>query len=318
MTLQFLIGLVLMTSFGCAGIKMATPLSVASLRQGPQVADVGFTSAQGVPSLAERFAARPGLKVAVAQVAYAVEGRPTQVFKDNYRSNKFVETWTEVTVPDVLVPPEFAMAAAVDATQRLEQALTQQGFSVIPYQKVAETQAYQNHYGSYPSGYVIDDEMILDMLMGWTVVGAPPMRVKKAENLISFGQLHLVWPDTQALTAIKAELGEDVLLLNVRYQAETMQGDRNRSGHFLTGAAVSVVDPEYVGYGIGGFGHSVVTFDATTDRAGEAIPGFIEVVDPGKSFRVNWTPVFEDLARVHGAFSLGFAQALQKLAYPPQ
>jgi hypothetical protein len=292
----------------CAGVKMASPVSIVELRQTPAPADVGYTNAQGVPSVQERFAERPKLKVAVVQVAYAVQGRQEMTFKSDVQQFGNVTTWKETTTPELQVPTSLALASAADATTKFEEALRAEGFDVIPYQRVAETAAYNKYYGEYPQGYYIGE----GMLGGMTVVGAPPMRVKPVKNVIAYGQLNWIWPDTEVLKEIKAELGEDVLLVGLKYQVTTLRGS---ASSLQVGAGAWVTDPDYVGYGVGGFGHTVTSLDAHTDPNGAEVPGFIKV--DGNEWRVNWTPVFEDLGRVHTAFSQGWAKELSNLRTPP-
>jgi hypothetical protein len=309
---QLPLGLVIVVAalmnVGCAGVKFATPLSIEALRKGPVIADVGYTNANGVPSLAERVQERPGLKMAIVQVAYAVQGRPELTFITDVRQFGNVTTWKATTTPEVRVPASFAVAAALHATKAVEKALAEKGFGVIAHDKVAATAAHKKYYGQNPVGYTFTD----GMLGGFSVVGAPPMGVKKADGLISFGQLNLVWPDATALTAIKADLGEDTLLLNLRIQSSTMQGS---SGMLKVHASLSVNDPDFVGYGVGGFGHAVTSLDAHTDKSGTPVPGFVKV--EGKQWTVQWTPVFQDLGRVHTAFAKGWAAELAKMAHPP-
>jgi hypothetical protein len=318
----WLLAALLTLTTGCAGFQAATPVSIPALRTATAesaMAQVGYTNAVGVPSLAARMAERPGLKFAVAQVAYAIQGKPEETFVENVQSYRAgytrVTTWDETTMPQVVVPAGFAAAAGIDITERIEAALVAEGFGVVPYAEVAATAAYQKHYGEYPVGYVIDTEMILDMLQGWTVIGAPPMNVKHATNLIAFGQLNLTWPDAEALAEIGAELGEDVLLLNVVIKAETLAGGKQRKAKLSVGGSLNVNDPKFVGYGIGGFGHAVTALDALTERIGVDVPGFVEPTDGG--YRVHWTPLFQDLARVHAAFANGYAAELKRMAYPP-
>ncbi len=289
----------------CAGVKSATPLSIEELRTQPLVADVGFTNAFGVPSLTERFAKRKNLRLAILQVAYAVQGRPEQTFVTANRTFGFVTSWTERTTSQVMVPTSFAKAAAVHFTFELQKALANRGFDVIPHKQVAATKAYKKHYGRWPMGYTMESS-------GFVVVGAHPMRVKNATGLMSFGQLHLVWPETAALKEIRSELGEDTLLLCVRVQASTMRG---RSAKLSLGAQINVTDPEFVGYGIGGFGHMVTSLDATTERSGVDVPGFLKVISD-HHYRVHWTPMFQDIGRVHTAFAKGFARELHQMAFP--
>ena len=290
-------------SIGCAGIQAAIPLDVAGLRSAPGAASVGYTTAVGVPTLPERVAQRPGLKLAILQVAYKIEGRPEMTFTSNHFSIGGYSSWTETTTPEIQVPAGFAQRSAVDLTKSLEAALAKQGFEIVPHETVAKTRAYEQYYGSYPVGYNLEN--------GWTVVGAAPMKVKEATNIIDYATLNWVWPDTKALPAIKAELGEDVLFLNLQVQVGTMQGG---SSGFDVVTSVDVNDPDFVGYGIGGFGHAVVNMNANTGPK-TPVPGFLD--RDGDEWTWNWTPVFEDLARVHKAFAAGFAAQLQALAHPP-
>jgi hypothetical protein len=297
---------------GCAGVKFATPLSIETLRAQPDtVAELGYTNANGVPSLAERMAERKGLKVAIVQVAYAIQGRAQTTITETHGVALFDGFRVDkITVPEVQVPPKVALAAAVDVAKQVERELAAQGFDVIAYDKVAATPAYRRYYGAYPPGYSIQD----GMLGGFTITGARPMGVKDVTSLIDFGQLHLVWPDTEALQAVKADLGEDTLMLCLRVQTETMKGG---GGSLKVGFAFNVVDPDYVGYGIGGFGHAVTSLDGHTDKEGVPIPGFVTPLPDGRSL-VNWMPVIEDLGRVHRSFARGAAQTLKGLAFPPQ
>ncbi|MCB9899400.1 MAG: hypothetical protein H6825_15445 [Planctomycetes bacterium] len=288
---------------GCAGTKAAIPLDVTSLRTHPTAASVGFDTPVGVPSLPERISERPGLKLAVLQVAYKIEGRPEMTFTSDYWQFGGHSTWTETTTPEISVPTDLARESAVDLTLKLQSALAAQGFEVVSYEDVAKTAAYAKFYGDYPVGYNLEN--------GWTVVGAYPMKVKQATNLIDYATLHWVWPDTEALPAIKADLGEDVLFLNLQIQVGTMKGG---SAGLDVAASVTVTDPDYVGYGIGGFGHVVLSMNANTGAKVD-VPGFLR--RDGDLWVVNWTPVFEDLVRIHKSFADGFAQQLHEFAHPP-
>lgn len=219
-------------------------MSIEALRSAPAAAQVGCTNAVGVPSLLERVADRPGLRLAIVQVAYAVQGRPEMTFVDDVWSFGGVTRWIETTTRAVEVPTSFVMASAVHATKELEASLVAQGFDVIPHETVAATDAYAKHYGDYPPGYSMENS-------GFAVVGAHPMKVKQATSLMGFGQLHLLWPDDEVLSDIEAELGEDLLLLTVRYQISTL---RRHSGNLVVSGMVTVNDPDFAGHGIGGYG----------------------------------------------------------------
>ena len=78
---------------------------------------------------------------------------------------------------------------------------------------------------------------------------------------------------------------------------------------------VAAPDPDFVGYGIGGYGHMVTSMDALTDRDGARVPGFVEIVDE-LSWRVDWTPLFQDLGLVHTSFADGWARELARMAWP--
>ena len=295
---------------GCSGVKFATPLSVEALRAEPDtVADLGYTNANGVPSLAERMANRKGLKVAIIQVAYAIQGRAQTTITETHGVAMFDGFRVDkITVPKVQVPPKVALASAVDVAKQVERELAAQGFDVIAYKKVAATRAYRRYYGANPPGYSIPD----GVFGGFTIAGAHPMGVKKVTGLFDFGQLHLVWPDTEALKAIKTDLGEDTLMLCLKVQTTTMRGDGGSLGVAFT---LNVVDPDYVGYGVGGFGHAVTSLDGHTDKRGAPIPGFVTPLPDGRLL-VNWMPVIGDLGRIHRSFARGAAQTLRGLAFP--
>lgn len=290
----------------CAGIRAATPVSIEELRQTPVAASPGYTMGNGVPALDARFAKRPGLKLAILQMAYIVQGRPQMNFTKDMWSFGGVTTWESVTTPEVMVPPSLAYACAQNAATELEDALRASGFDVVPASVVQGTDAYARHYGDWGGGYTLDDD-------GYTVVAPPPLTVKNVSNIIQFATLQNVWPKTSALEEIKAELGEDVLFLCVRFEANTMQG---LSGNLRANAKLNVVDPDFVGYGIGGYGHMVVALDALTDRNGAEVPGFIDRIDED-SFRVDWNPVYADFERIHSSFAQGFANTLRDQAFPP-
>jgi len=304
-SLTSLIVLALLLGSGCAGIKSASPVSIEALRAGPVVADVGYTSGNGVPSLAARMSKRPGLKVAILQMAYAIQGRPEMHFTTDIWQFGGTTTWKSTTTPEIFMPPSLALACAENAATSLEQELTNQGFDVISHDEVAATAAYAKHYGEWPQGYTIESN-------GFTIVGSPPLRVKPITGLISFGQMHHLWPKAQALQEIEAELGGDVLFLCGKVESNTMQG---LAGRLKVGAALALMDPDYVGYGIGGFGHWVIALDAHTERSGTPVPEFIEHLDD-KQFKVHWTPVYEDLSRVNASFASGWAKTLRELATP--
>jgi len=306
-TLTLFLASSLMTS--CAGFKSASPLSIPALRDAPAVADVGYTNGVGVPSLAERFAERKDLKFAIVQVAYGIQGRPVMTFTKDLQSFGGVTSWTRVTTPEIMLPASVVQAAAVHAAKTVEQQLSAQGFGVIPFEKVAETAAYEKHYGDYPKGYGIRG----GMMRGFTICGAYPMGVYKVPTIFAWGNLHQVWPDAQALADIKAELGQDTLMLCLKIETKTMRGG---SGNLSASAVLNVADPDYAGYGIGGYGHLVTALDAHTDPNGADVPGF--VARDGKQWLVNWTPVYKDLARVHKAFAKGMATELKKMAFPPK
>jgi hypothetical protein len=293
---------------GCAGVKLATPLSVEALRAKPDmVAELGYTNANGVPSLAERMADRKGLKVAIIQVAYAIQGRPQTTITETHGVALFDGFRVDkITVSEVQVPPKVALAAAVDVAKQVERELAAQGFDVIAYEKVAATRAYRRHYVGNLPGYSLHD----GALGGFTITGARPMGVKKVTSLIDFGQLHLVWPNTEALKAIKADLGEDTLMLCLKVQTSTMRG---RGGSLGVGFSLYIVDPDYVGYGVGGFGHAVTILDGHTG-GGTPVPGFVTPLPDGRSL-VNWMPVIGDLRRVHRSFARGAARTLWGLAF---
>jgi len=291
--------------FSCAGVQSATPISIESLRTNPTPAQMGFTNANGVPSLADRMQDREGLKLAIFQVAYSVEGRPEMTFKDNVRGViPGMRTWDTVTTTELVVPASLALASSAHLTSAIETALVDEGFSVVPHTDIAATEAYAKYYREYPYGYNLEN--------GWTVVGSPPMRVKEANSLFAFGTLDRVWPDKEALQEIEAELGKDVLCLCVRVQVNTMNG---RSSNLAMSMSVGVSDPDYVGYGIGGFGHMVTQIDGLTEREGATVPGFIEPLDGGR-MKVQWTALFSDLERVHTSLAQGLAAELRNMAYP--
>lgn len=302
------LALTLSAMTSCAGVKSATAVSVPALRDNIVAADVGYTNGMGVPSLAERFADRPDLKLAIVQVAYGVQGRPQMTFTKDIFQFGNVTSWKTVTTPEIMLPASVAQSAAVHAAETLEKELAAAGFNVIPYQDVAATTAYKQHYGEYPPGYNIKD----GMLGGFTIVGASPMRVYEVPTIFAWGNLHQVWPDAQALADIKAELGQDTLMLCLKVESNTMQGG---SGNLKVGSVLNVADPDFVGYGIGGYGHLVTALDAHTDRNGADVPGFVKY--DGKHWEVNWTPLYQDLTRVHSSFAKGMAAELKNMAFPP-
>jgi hypothetical protein len=283
-------------------------LSVPALRSKPAVADVGFTNSSGVPSLAERVTKRPNLKIAVIQAAYALHGKAEEKFVSNIVSvdvGAWTSTsWKETTVPEIAVPVSLAVGASTHVAKALEGALADAGFGVIPYEKVAATQAYQKHYGEWPPGYALNDGVI---------VAAGGMRVKTIDNFIEYGTLNWDWK-SESLQDVRRELGEDTLFVCVTYKTQTLEG---LTPHLIVNAQFAVVDPEFVGYGIGGFGHWVTSIDAKTEPAGADVPGFVKRPDD-KSFIVNWQPVVDDLRRVHTAFSQGVARALKNMVHPPK
>lgn len=219
-----------------------------------------------------------------------------------------VTSWKQTTTPEIMLPASLALSAAKNATRSLEKALTEQGFEVIPHEQIAQTKAYEKHYKDYPRGYHIKE----GMLGGFTIVGAHPMGVYQIDNIFQWGNLHQVWPDAQALKDIKDELGQDTLMLCLRFEAQAFQGG---SSSLKCNSVLNVADPDYAGYGIGGYGHLVTAIDAHTDRLGTEVPGFL--ARDGKQWRVNWTPVFEDLERVHRAFAGGMASEIKRMAFPP-
>lgn len=61
----------------------------------------------------------------------------------------------------------------------------------------------------------------------------------------------------------------------------------------------------------------VTSMDAVTEHGGAPVPGFVKALDDGR-LGVHWTPVFEDLGRVHRSFAKGWAGELARMARPAE
>lgn len=314
-----LCALVLAPSLGCAGVRMSTSQPMAKLRmdaelQAGDASVVGYTNANGVPSMAERFQERPDLKVAVLQVSYLVQGAPAMTLTEDWNTVNAgyfsVTTWKTVTVPEIEVPPHVAYGLSMDSVAVLETALAEAGFDVIPFAEVGKTEAYKKWYGEYPYGYELSE----GMFAGFTIVGTPPFRTKPVTSIFNFGTTMHVWPDAEAMQEIAAELGEDVLFLTYRHQLDTYRVEgKQRHGQVGGNASLVVNDPKYAGYGIGGYGHTVTALELRVDNADQ--PDFVENLED--AFRVRWEPVYVDGIAINQFLYNSFAKQLAVHRNPP-
>ncbi len=312
---------------GCMSARLATLRPMDDLAKPDTMSQTataaGYTDSNGVPTLAERFQKRPGLKVAVLQYAYFVQGDDPVEYSDYIHVDKG-SLWNTITTHNTVLPgltPPYALGVylALDGEQKLEAALKDAGFDVIPLETVTQTKAYQAAYGDYPPYTTATD----DFHSGWCVF-SPALHVKPIEGWKDYAFYHFVWPDTAVLKQIQAELGQDVLFLTVLSQFEdherrtemtevdssTNRFKKYRTGEFSGYTKVVVNDPQYVGYGIGGFGHIVSTYDMRLTPPSPR-PDFIKNNDDG-SFETDWMVLAKDAKLTNTYYAKGIAAVMKE------
>ena len=287
----------------------------------------GYQESNGVPSVATRFASRPKLKVAVLQYAATIQGDVSRDFKDLTDFSAMAATYGgkyatyELKKLDAIeVPGQVGLHVATDGLKQLEAQLRQAGFEVIDSDKVVNTTAYKKYYGNYPQVATVEkgNYDITSLAAGWSTYAPFNHHVKPPTGMITIAQHHWLWPETVAIKEIADELNEDVLFVTVStvFSDHKIVGHgqkRSRVGEFNFVGRATVVDPEYVGYGIGGFGHTVAQIDANTTPA--ARPDFLKEIESGGhgTFVVDWNMLVTDSQNTNDYFAKAFTNALKEL-----
>lgn len=316
---------------GCGSMRFGTAYSLddikdPSKRPAAVQKAAGFTPSNGVPNLDERFAKRKPLKLAVLQMSTYVQGDIDQKYKDiksfSMLANTYggtVMTWTDSVVPGVEVPPEVGISVANQAMTAFEAELQAKGFEVIPGAKVVATKAYQGAYGAFPPyATVVDNGLGPTLAQGWTGFAPKGFLIHPPTGAVEINTAKLS-VDAKVLKELKAELGDDVLFAvgSIRIFNHDIQGkdekDRTRVGKFGSTIGLTLLDPEFVGYGIGGHGHIAGSFDVKVKDVPR--PEFIKR-DPA-GFKVDWKSMVDDADVSNKFMSEAIATLLKELAYPP-
>jgi len=330
----FVLFSVIMLMSGCGtSLRLATQhsmdnMSDSAYRAKAAETGAGYQEANGLPGLAERFAKRPNLKIAVLQYATTIQGDISRDFADTTYFSMLARTYgghfqtKELKQLDAIeVPGDVGLHLATDGLKKLEAQLKEAGFVVIDSDKVINTKAYKKYYGVYPSVAVVEkgDYDITSLAAGWTTFAPKGYRVKAPSGVIQIAQAHWVWPDAEALKEIATEMGEDVLFVNVstvfsNHEIGGKGQTRSRHGIFNSNAKAAVVDPEFVGAGIGGFGHMVVGVDAGMNPP-VSRQGFLKEIETAGhgEFVVDWNMLVRDSEYANDYYAQAFANALKEL-----
>lgn len=150
------------------------------------------------------------------------------------------------------------------------------------------------------------------MAAGWTAFAPQSYTVEPPGGLVAINTSHKVWPETDTIKNIKDELGQDVLFLVVGHRLFTHEivetgAGRTRAGKIGSVTMAQVVDPKFVGYGVGGYGHIAVSLDAQVTP--EDAPDFIKG-DPS-GFLTDWKKLVPDAEAINAFSAEALAVALK-------
>jgi hypothetical protein len=195
-----------------------------------------WNRSRGMKQFHERYA-EGAKRIAIIQVSTRIQGDVHDVKEDvifqqssshtnwatGIRTTMSTTEYQITPVPGYSIPAEYGLFIAADLAEALESQLKAKGFDVIPAPEVAATKAYQSYMAGMQNAVTVEDASserkgFARVFPKWALF-APPGMLLRAQNTLTTGNGDWlpVSPDkaSEYLKALQAELGQDVLFLQV-------------------------------------------------------------------------------------------------------